>query len=67
MYLTVRSAENISLRIADSLSFPLLKEALLNSINSFNVATLKEVDKLNMHEFGIFLELEPDEDEKANA
>jgi len=64
MYLTVRSAENISLRIADSLSFPLLKEALLNSINSFNVATLKEVDKLNMHEFGIFLELEPEEDEK---
>ena len=64
MYLTVRSAENISLRVADSLSFPLLKEALLNSINSFNVATLKEVDKLNMHEFGIFLELEPEEDEK---
>ncbi len=64
MYLTVRSAENISLRIADSLSFPLLKEALLNSINSFNVATLTEVSKLNMHEFGIFLELEPEEEEK---
>ena len=64
MYLTVRSAENISLRIADSLSFPLLKEALLNSINSFNVATLTEVGKLNMHEFGIFLELEPEEEEK---
>jgi len=64
MYLTVRSAENISLRVADSLSFPLLKEALLNSINSFNVATLTEVGKLNMHEFGIFLELEPEEEEK---
>ena len=64
MYLTVSSAENISLRIADALSFPLLKEALLNSINSFNVATLAEVGKLNMHEFGIFLELEPEEEEK---
>jgi hypothetical protein len=64
MYLTIRSAENISLRIGDMLNFPLTKEALLNSINSFNVATLTEVDQLNMHEFGIFLELEPEEEEK---
>ena len=55
MYLTIRSAENISLRIGDMLNFPLTREALLNSINSFNVATLTEVDQLNMHEFGIFL------------
>ena len=64
MYLTIRSAENISLRIGDMLNFPLTKEALLNSINSFNVATLTEVDQLNVHEFGIFLELEPEEEEK---
>ena len=64
MYLTIRSAENISLRIGDMLNFPLTKEALLNSINSFNVATLTEVDQLNIHEFGIFLELEPEEEEK---
>ena len=64
MYLTVRTAENISLRVADSLSFPLLKEALLNSVNSFNVATLSEIESLNMHEFGVFLELEPEEEEK---
>ena len=63
MYLTVRSAENISLRISDMLSFPLTKEALLNSINQFNVSTLEEINKLNTHEFGIFLELEPDEEE----
>jgi len=64
MYLTVRTAENISLRVADMLNFPLTKQALLGSINQFNVATLQEIDKLNMHEFGIFLELEPDEEEK---
>ena len=39
MYLTIRSAENISLRIADMLDFPLLKNSLMKSINSFNVAT----------------------------
>jgi hypothetical protein len=64
MYLTVRNAENISLRISDMLNFPLTKEALLNSINQFNVSTLEEIEKLNIHEFGIFLELEPDEEEQ---
>jgi len=36
----------------------------MKSINSFNVATLEEIEKLSMHEFGIFLELEPEEEEK---
>ncbi len=64
MYLTIRTAENVSLRVADVLNFPLTKNALMSSINQFNVATLDEIDKLNMHEFGIFLDLEPDEEEK---
>jgi len=66
MYLTVRTAENISLRVADMLDFPLTKQALLGSINQFNVATLDELSNLNMHEFGIFLELEPEEEDKQN-
>ena len=64
MYLTVRSCENVSLRINDMLNYPLTKAALLNSINSFNVATLNEIQDLSMHEFGIFLELEPEEEQK---
>ena len=64
MYLTIRSAENISLRAADMLSFPLTKNALISCINQYNVGSLQEIEKLNMHEFGIFLELEPDEEEQ---
>ena len=64
MYLTVRTAENISLRAADMLNFPLTKQALLSSINQFNISTLKEIENLNLHEFGIFLELEPEEEDK---
>jgi hypothetical protein len=64
MYITVSNAENISLRISDMLNFPLTREALLSSINQFNVSTLEEIEKLNTHEFGIFLELEPDEEEQ---
>jgi len=64
MYITIKTAENISLRVNDALQFPLTKEALLNSINTFNVSTLDEMEKVAMHDFGIFLELEPDEEQK---
>jgi len=64
MYITIKTAENVSLRVNDALQFPLTKEALLNSINTFNVSTLEEMEKVAMHDFGIFLELEPDEEEK---
>ena len=65
MYITIRNAENIGLRVNDALQFPLTKEALLSSINTFNVNTLEEIAKLDIHNFGIFLELEPDAEEKA--
>ena len=64
LYLTLRTCENISLRIADALMFPLTMQTLASSISRYNVATLQELSKVNMHDFGIFLELEPDEEEK---
>jgi len=65
LYLTLRTCENISLRIADCLEFPLTAKVLEESITSYNVSTLREISKLNLHDFGIFLELEPDDEEKA--
>ena len=65
LYLTLRTCENISLRISDSLNFPLTRQSLIESISLFNVETLKEIENLNMHDFGIFLELEPEEEERA--
>ena len=64
LFLTLRIAENIALKIADALEFPLTESALINSISTYNVKTLKEVSNLNLHDFGIFLELEPDEEEQ---
>jgi hypothetical protein len=37
----------------------------MNSVSTFNVETLKEIENLNLHDFGIFLEMEPDDEEKA--
>ena len=65
LYLTLKLAENIGLKIADALEFPLTKAALQNSISTFNIKTLEEIVNLNLHDFGIFLELEPDEEEEA--
>ena len=65
LYLTLKTCENISLRINDSLMFPLTRMALQNSISHFNVGTLDELTSVNMHDFGIFIELEPDNEEKA--
>jgi hypothetical protein len=65
LYLTLRLCENISKKLVDVLNFPLTAEALKNSISTFNVNTLREVSNLNLHDFGIFLDLEPDEEEKA--
>jgi hypothetical protein len=64
-YLTLRTCENISLKINDVLDFPLTRNSLMESISSFNVHVLKEIESLNLHDFGIYLELEPDEEEKA--
>ena len=64
LYLTSRTCENICLRVSDSLEFPFTKSALENSISRYNVATLEEINNLNLHDFGIFLQLEPDEEEK---
>jgi hypothetical protein len=65
IYLALSTCENISLKIADVLNFPLTKNSLMNSVSTFNVETLKEIEKLNLHDFGIFLEMEPDDEEKA--
>jgi hypothetical protein len=65
LYLTLRTCENISLRIADALGFELTKEALMQSISLTNARNLEEMSTLHLYQFGIYLELEPEEEEKA--
>ena len=65
LFLALSTCENISLKIADVLNFPLTKNSLMNSVSTFNVETLKEMENLNLHDFGIYLEMEHDDEEKA--
>jgi hypothetical protein len=65
LFLTLRACENICLRVADSIQFDLLKESLVSSISLYNVETLKEIENIHMCDFGLYLQIEPDEEEKA--
>ena len=64
MFLTSEVAEALSLRISDILEYSPTADAFVQSIGAHNVATLKEMSELHLYDFGIFLELEPDEEEK---
>ena len=65
LYLTVRTCENIVCRINDTLEFDLTAEALRSSISTYNVGTLDDIRELHLYDFGIYLDLVPDEEEKA--
>ena len=64
MYITSTLAEAICIRIKDVLAFHPQRDAMITGIGRFSVGALQEMDSLHMHDFGIFLELDPDEDEK---
>ena len=64
LYLTVKTAEAISLRISDILEFSPTRDAFISSIGRFNVGTLDDIKNMHLHDFGIFIELAPDEEEK---
>ncbi len=64
LFLTARTAEAISLRISDVLEFSPTRESFISSIGRFNVATLDDIKNMHLHDFGIYIELAPDEEEK---
>ena len=65
LYLTSEVAECLSLRISDVIEYSPTKDAFIHAIGAHNVATLEEISNLHLYDFGIFLELAPDEEEKA--
>jgi len=64
LYLTAEVAECLSLRIADIVEYSPTRDAFVQAIGAHNVATLEELKELYLHDFGIFIELLPDEEEK---
>ena len=65
LFLTSSVAECLSLRISDIIEYSPTKDAFIQAIGAHNVATLEEMSELHLYDFGIFIELTPDDEEKA--
>jgi len=64
LFLTADLAECLSLRISDVLEYSPTKNAFIQAIGAHNVATLEEMSELHLYDFGIFIELAPDDEQK---
>lgn len=65
LFVTKSLAEAISYRVADILEYSDFKEEFINQIGKYNVGILDDIKDLYLYDFGIFIEVSPDEEEKA--
>ena len=65
LYIYRSLAEALTYRVADILEYADFKEDFINKIGKYNVSILGEISDLYIYDFGIFIELSPDEEQKA--
>ena len=65
LFLTQSVCESLSLRLSDIIEYSPTRDAFVQTLGMHNVATLSEMSDLYLYDFGIFIELTPDEEEKA--
>mgnify|MGYP003146547193 FL=1 len=65
LYIYRRLAEGLSYRVADILEYADFRESFVNKIGKYNVSILNDIKDLYIYDFGIFIEISPDEEQKA--
>ena len=58
-------AEALTYRVADILEYADFKDDFANKIGKYNVSLLNDIKDLYIYDFGIFIEISPDEEQKA--
>ena len=58
-------AEALTYRVADILEYADFKDDFVNKIGKYNVSILNDISDLYIYDFGIFIEVSPDEEQKA--
>ena len=58
-------AEALTYRVADILEYSDFRDEFANQIGKYNVSILNEIKDLYIYDFGIFIEISPDEEQKA--
>ena len=64
LYIYKSLAEATTYRIADILQYSDFKEEFINQIGKYNVSILNDIADLYIYDFGIFIELAPDEEQR---
>ena len=65
LYITKTLAECLSIRTADVLQYADFKDEFAMQIGKYNLGILEDIKNLYIYDFGIFIEMSPDEEEKA--
>ncbi len=65
LYLFKTLAEGLSYRISDILEYSDFTDEFVNQIGKYNVSILGEISDLYIYDFGVFIEVAPDEEQKA--
>ena len=65
LYMFRTISEALTYRIADVLEYSDFKDDFINKIGKYNVSILNDIKDLYIYDFGIFIEVAPDEEEKA--
>lgn len=65
LYIYRSLSEALSYRIADILEYADFRDDFANKIGKYNVSILNDISDLYIYDFGIFIEVSPDEEEKA--
>ena len=65
LYITKTLAECLSIRTADVLEFADFKDEFAMQIGKYNLSIIEDIKNLYLYDFGVFIELMPDEEEKA--
>ena len=65
LYITKTLAECLSIRTADVLEYADFKDEFAMQIGKYNLAILEDIKDLYLYDFGIFIEMMPDEEQKA--
>lgn len=58
-------AEALTYRISDILEYADFRDGFINRIGKYNVSILEDIKELYIYDFGIFIEISPDEEQKA--
>lgn len=65
LYMYKTLAEALTYRVSDILEYADFKDEFVNQIGKYNVSILNEINSLYIYDFGVFIEVSPDEEEKA--